>query len=423
MMSHRTRVESTYRPETVVPPPPWGSEGPIITRVRTLVTAPEGVNLVVVIVETSEPGLVGYGCATFTQRAFTVVSAIEDYIAPLVTGRDVHDITDLQAGLTVDSYWRGGPVLGNAISGVDMALWDIKGKLAGMPVWQLLGGRVREHVECYVHASGTTAGELADQIERQLANGFRHVRCQVATPGGLSYGASPERQGLRWNPTDYVAHVPGVLADVRERVGTEVGIIHDIHERLSPALAVALVERLDPLGLLYVEDPLAPEDAGWLPRLRERTSSRIAFGELLTRTIDYLPLVADRLVDVVRCHVSALGGITPAWKLATLAETFGLQTTWHGPRDVSPIGHAANLAMEIASPATLVREHHEFSDAAREIFPGTPMAAHGVVAPGAAPGLGVDVDEKRAALHPPVEAIANWHYMRVRRTDGTVQRP
>ncbi len=419
------RVVSTYRPETAVPPPPWDGEeqGPRITRVRCVITAPEGVNLVVVIVETSEPGLVGYGCATFTQRAFTVAAAINDYIAPLVIGRSVHDVTDIHAGLTVDSYWRGGPVLGNAISGVDMALWDIKGKLAALPVWQLLGGKVREHVECYVHASGTTGEELVDQVDRQLARGFRHVRCQVSTPGSLSYGASPEREGLRWNPTDYVAHVPGVLERVVDHVGDRVGIIHDIHERLSPGLAIALVERLDPLQLLYVEDPLAPEDAGWLPRLRQRTSARIAFGELLTRTTDYLPLVTDQLVDILRCHVSALGGITPAWQLSKVAETFGVQTVWHGPRDVSPVGHAANLAMEIASPACLVREHHEFGDPAQEMFPGTPVAENGVVRPSEEPGLGIAFVEKLAKTHPPVEAIANWHYMRVRRTDGTVQRP
>jgi mannonate dehydratase len=419
------RVLATYAPDSHIPSAPWDehTQGVHITNVRCIVTAPEHVNLVVVIVETSEPGLVGYGCATFTQRALAVQSVVEHYLRPLVIGRSIDDISDIHAVLSLDSYWRSGPVLNNAISGIDMALWDLKGKAANLPTWQLLGGRVREVVPCYVHATGTRVPELHDQVQRQIDRGYRHVRCQVSVPGSMSYGAAPESRDLRWSQEDYLAHVPDVLLGVRELVGDRVQILHDVHERLSPGLAVRLVERLDPIGLFYVEDPLAPEDLGWLPRLRERTSSRIAMGELFTRVEDYLPLIQDRLVDVLRCHMSALGGLTPAARLSHVAESYGVQIAWHGPRDVSPIGHAANFALEISSPAFGIREHHEFTDAASEVFPGTLVADEGSVRPSTRPGLGVGFDEAAAAKHPPVPPTANWHYARVRRTDGTVQRP
>ncbi|MGB4135771.1 MAG: enolase C-terminal domain-like protein [Microbacterium sp.] len=418
-------VRSSYRPDAHVPPEPWRGEqdGPTITDVRCVITAPEGVNLVVVIVETSEPGLIGYGCATFTQRAFVVRTAIEEHVRPLVLGRAVADVADIHRAVFVESYWRGDVTLNSALSGLDEALWDIKGKVANLPVWQLLGGRVRESVPCYVHASGTTPEELLDQARRQVENGYTHVRCQVNVPGTLSYGAAPESREARWDPDAYVSYVPDVLERMREELGDGVRVLHDVHERLSPGLALEFIRRIDHLGLFFIEDPLAPEDLGWLPRLRTGTSTRIAIGELFTRMDEYTRIIAARDVDIVRCHVSALGGITPAWQLAQIADAFGVQLALHGPRDVSPVGHAANLAIEFAAPALAVREHHEFADAAHEVFPGIPLASSGGIRPSDAPGLGIGFDERAASAHPPVEPTANWHYMRARRVDGTVQRP
>src|SRR6059058_1836885 len=176
-----------------VVPPAWEPTGGLpalqITDVRAICTAPEGIRLVVVKVEMSEPGLYGLGCATFTQRPLAVVTAIEQYLAPFLRGRDPGDIEDIYQSAYVSSYWRSGPVLNNALSGVDMALWDILGKRAGMPVYQLLGGKCRRAVDTYRHASGARFQDVEKQVRGFLERGYRHVRIQVAIPGQATYGA------------------------------------------------------------------------------------------------------------------------------------------------------------------------------------------------------------------------------------------
>lgn len=427
--------------------PPWAdSDGLRITGVRTILTAPEKITLVVVRIDTSEPGLYGLGCATFTQRARAVAEAVDSYLAPQLVGRDPADITDIGSSLLVSSYWRFGPVLNNALSGVDMALWDIKGKQAGLPVWQLLGGRCRTAVPVYAHASGRDAVEVEDNVRRYLDAGYRHVRCQVAVPGALTYGApsTPDvgeptsrttsattddghsRRSLApraWNPDVYLEVVPALFAHLREQLGPDVHLLHDVHERLHPTQAVRLAKELEPFRLFFLEDLLAPEDLGWLPTIRTQTATPLAIGELFTNPAEYVPLVKDRLIDFVRCHISAIGGLTPAWRLASTAELFGIRTAWHGPADVSPVGHAANLALDLASPNFGIQEQHVFNEAAMEVFPGCPQVRDGHLWPSEAPGLGVDIDEKLAAKFPPVDPLVNDAWTRTRLPDGTVQRP
>src|ERR1051326_19107 len=160
-----------------------------ISDIKTILTAPNGIRLVVVKVETTEAGLVGWGCATFTQRALVVQTAIEQYLRPFLIGRNVDEIEDIWQSSYVSSYWRNGPVLFNAMSGVDIALWDIKAKRAGMPLYQLLGGKVRFGADCYFHASGSSFSEVEESARKAMEQGFRHVRVQVSTPGYASYGA------------------------------------------------------------------------------------------------------------------------------------------------------------------------------------------------------------------------------------------
>jgi mannonate dehydratase len=425
--------------------PPWQSSerGVRITGVRTILTAPERITLVVVKIETSEPGLYGLGCATFTQRARAVATAIEDYLAPQLIGRDPADITDIASSLLVSSYWRLGPVLNNALSGIDMALWDLKGKQAGLPVWQLLGGRCRTAVPVYAHAAGRDAAEVEDNVRAYVEKGYRYVRCQVAIPGALTYGApaaagaSDQRGGSAesgltvrpsltpnaWEPDGYLRVVPALFAHLREQLGPWIHLLHDVHERLHPTQAVRLAKELEPFHLFFLEDLLAPEDLGWLPTVRAQTATPLAIGELFTNPAEYVPLVRDRLIDFVRCHISAIGGLTPAWRLASAAELFGIRTAWHGPGDVSPVGHAANLALDLAAPNFGIQEQHVFNAAAAEVFPGTPEVRDGHLWPSDAPGLGVDLDEKAAAKYPPVEALVNDAWTRTRLPDGTVQRP
>ena len=425
--------------------PPWqeSSGGTRITGVRALLTAPEGITLVVVKIETSDPGLYGLGCATFTQRAQAVAEAVDSYLAPQLIGRDPADITDIASSLLVSSYWRFGPILNNALSGVDMALWDLKGKQAGLPVWQLLGGRCRSAVPVYAHASGRDAAEVEDNVRAYAENGYRYVRCQVAIPGALTYGAPSAgasarstgsggdsalalRPGLTrdaWEPDAYLRVVPALFAHLRDQLGPEIQLLHDVHERLHPTLAVQLAKELEPFRLFFLEDLLAPEDLGWLPTIRAQTATPLAIGELFTNPAEYVPLLKDRLVDFVRCHISAIGGLTPAWRLASAAELFGIRTAWHGPGDVSPIGHAANLALDLAAPNFGIQEQHAFNSAAADVFPGCPEIRDGHLWPSDAPGLGVDLDEDLAAKFPPVDPLTNDAWTRTRLPDGTVQRP
>ncbi|MDQ3613036.1 MAG: starvation-sensing protein RspA, partial [Chloroflexota bacterium] len=211
-----------------------------IRDVKVILTAPDGIRLVIVKVETSEPGLYGLGCATFTQRPFVVKTAVDDYLCPFLAGRDVHDIEDIWQAMYVSSYWRNGPVLNCAMSGVDMALWDIKGKIAGLPVYQLFGGKTREAADVYVHASGAEPEAVEDHARAFLEGGFRYIRCQVGVPGSSTYGVSKRTNDRyyavsiathqeRWSPEAYVRRIPALFEHIRNTLGPDVELLHDIH--------------------------------------------------------------------------------------------------------------------------------------------------------------------------------------------------
>jgi len=419
-------------------PPPWDhgdAGGPRIRNVRVILTAPEGIRLVVVKIETDEPDLYGLGCATFTQRPLAVATAIEQYVKPQVVGRSVHDIEDIWSVLAVSSYWRSGPVLNNAISGIDMALWDIKGKLAGMPLYDLLGGRCRIAATVYVHASGRDPVEVEDEARGFMEQGFNHIRCQVAVPGSSTYGVSgaldseephPAHLRLRqepWDPGTYARAVPALFEHLRLTLGDQVELLHDIHERVPAITAIGMARELERYRLFFLEDPLAPEANGYFPLLRQQTSIPLAMGELYVNVNEVLPLIKDRLIDFIRVHLSDIGGITPARKLAAMCEFFGVRTAWHGPGDVSPVGHAANLHVDLAVPNFGIQEAHRFADVCREVFPGTPEIHDGMMWANDQPGLGIDVDEELAARYPYPEHPLNGAWPPVRLHDGTVQRP
>ncbi len=408
----RTKPEHAAPPPLL--PPPWddGGQQPRIRKVKVILTCPDEIRLVIVKVETVEPDLFGLGCATFTQRPSAVVTAIEDFVTPQVLGRSVHDIEDIWQMLAVSSYWRSGPILNNAMSGIDMALWDIKGKLAGMPLYDVLGGRCRVAAPLYVHASGRDAHEVEEDARRFMEQGFKYIRCQVAVPGASTYGVAgaldseePHPHHLRlhqeaWDPAAYVRIVPRLFEHLRGALGDEVELLHDIHERVPPILAIGLAKALEPYRLFFLEDPFAPEDNGYFPLLRQQSAIPIAMGELYVNVNEYLPLIQQRLFDFIRVHLSDIGGITPARKLAALCEFFGVRTAWHGPGDVSPVGHAANLHLDLAVPNFGIQEAYLFSDRMREVFPGSPEIREGAMWANDLPGLGIDIDEERAAAYP-----------------------
>ncbi|MBN1399227.1 MAG: starvation-sensing protein RspA, partial [Anaerolineae bacterium] len=267
-----------------------------ITDVQTILTAPDGIRLVVVKVLTSEPGLYGLGCATFTQRPLATAEAIESYLKPFAIGRDVDRIEDLYQAAYVSSYWRSGPVLNNALSGLDEALWDIKGKRASMPVYQLLGGKAREAVPVYVHASGGEFVEVEDRARAFMEQGFRYIRCQVGIRGYSTYGsrggqvstALDATQQRTFEPTPYVLTAPKLFEHLRTTLGDEIELLHDVHERIPPIQGVWLAKQLEPYRLFFLEDLFAPEDNDYFRMVREQCSVPLAMGELFVNQAEYV---------------------------------------------------------------------------------------------------------------------------------------
>ena len=401
-----------------------------IKSVKAIATAPQGSNLIVVKVETTEPGLYGLGCATFTQRAFAVVTAINSYLNEFCVGRDVDNIEDMWNAAYVSSYWRNGPVLNNALSGLDEALWDIKGKRANMPVYQLLGGKSRFAIPCYTHASGNTPEAVADHAQKIMADGFKYVRIQQGGYGAVGAAGSNAQPDFKeagfgmpvdnyMNEKLYLKSVPKMFDVVRKRCGEEVELLHDIHERVQPMDAINMIKSLEEYDPFFIEDPFSPENMEWFKQLRATTSVPIAMGELFNNINEFKMPMVNQWFDFIRVHVSQIGGITPAMKIARLGEWFNVRTAFHGPGDVSPVGHAAHAHIDLAVWNFGIQEAVSFSDKMLEVFSGCPTMKNGYMSVNEVPGIGVDIDEKAAAKYP-ISTKSNWQ---VRKKDGTLIRP
>ncbi|MDE0298469.1 MAG: starvation-sensing protein RspA [Candidatus Poribacteria bacterium] len=395
-----------------------------IEDVQTILTQPEGSRLIVVKIMTSQPGLYGLGCATFTQRFHAVHTAIEKHLKPFLIGRDVSRIEEIWQMAMVNGYWRNGPVLNNAISGADQALWDIKGKQAGMPLYQLLGGKCREGAAVYGHADGRDEHEVEDSVRKYMAQGYRYIRIQMGGYGGQAEklvkpdGAPP---GAYFDPKAYMRDMLHMMEHVRSKVGDEIELLHDIHERLKPIDAVQFAKDVERFKLFFLEDPLAPEDLEWFQHIRQQCATPIAMGELFNSPREWQPLIADKLIDFLRMHVSQMGGITPARNAAAFANMYGIRTAWHGPGDTSPVGHAANLHLDLWAPNFGIQEWCRFSDSVYEVFPGTPEVRNGYMYPNDQPGLGIDVNEELAAKYPCADEVVDWTQTRL--PDGSPTRP
>ena len=386
----------------------------LIKDIRVICTAPEGINLVVVKVDTNQPGLYGLGCATFAYRHLTVKHLVEEYLKPLLVGRDAQNIEELWQLMHQNGYWRNGPIENNAISGIDMALWDIKGKIAAMPVYQLFGGKVREGIPVYRHVDGKDIEEICENILRYQEMGITHLRCQCGGYGGAAYGDTPAtapegaHDGMYLDAKKYIRDTVQLFEQIRERIGYEMQLVHDVHERIAPVEAIKLAKELEPFDLFFLEDPVPLEQTGWLKNLRQQTSIPIAQGEI--------------------------GGITPARKLQIFAEQFGVRTAWHGPGDMSPLAHAANIHIDLAAPNFGVQEWSGIEPpnfiiqelkgphgVLLEVFPGLPEYRNGYVYANDRPGLGVDLNEEEAAKYPCEKTVTTWTQTRAR--DGALVTP
>ena len=400
------------------------SKSVTIRDIKTILTQPAGSRLIIVKVLTSEPGLYGLGCATFTQRFHAVHAAIEKHLKPFALGRDVSRIEELWQMAMVHGYWRNGPVLNNAISGIDQALWDIKGKMANMPVYELLGGKTREAAAVYTHANGRTPEEVADNVKQFMEDGYRYVRIQMGGYGGKGAPiVKPEGapKGAYYDPRDYTRKMLGMMEHVRKEVGQEVELLHDIHERLQPIDAVRFAKDVERFNLFFLDDALAPEDIARFRNIRSQCATRLAMGELFNNPHEWKTLIEERLIDYIRMHVSQMGGITPARSVALYANVNGVHTAWHGPGDTSPVGHAANLHLDLWAPNFGIQEWCRFNDRVYEMFPGLPEVRDGYMYPNDKPGLGIDIDEDLAAEYPVQDTIEQW--TQTRWPDGSPVRP
>jgi mannonate dehydratase len=398
----------------------------LITDARVVVSSP-GRNYVTLIIDTDE-GIRGIGDATLNGRELAVESYLRDHVVPLLIGREANRIEDMWHYLYKGAYWRRGPVTMTAIAAVDVALWDIKGKAAGMPVYELLGGAARTGVMVYGHASGSDLEELADDFSAHIELGYKAIRVQASIPGvektygipaqGAHYepasGSLPQEDS--WETTSYLDFAPRLFEFVRERFGFGVHVLHDVHHRLTPIEAGRLGASLEPYRPFWMEDPTPAEDQTAFRLIRQHTTTPIAVGEVFNSIWDCQTLITERLIDYIRTSVSHAGGITHLRRIFSLAELYGVRSGSHGAGDLSPITMAAALHVDLSIPNFGVQEYMGHTPQTAEVFRHDYTFDDGLMHPGTAPGLGVDFDEKAAARFP-----YNPKYLPVnRRLDGTV---
>jgi mannonate dehydratase len=381
-------------------------------------------------IETSEPGLYGIGSASNHFQTHAVIAAIENHLKPFITGKDANQIEDLWQSAHLRTYWRNGPVNNNAIAAMDMALWDIKGKRAGMPVYELLGGKVRDAVPCYDHAAGNDAEAAVASVQKSLARGFRHVRIQFGNYGGGGFipageGSRPEgrQSGPAFDEETYVTKVSSMFEQVRSKLGFEPKLCHDVHSHLTGMNAAEFCRRMQPLQMYFIEDVLPPEQLSWYKHIREICTTPQAVGEVFSHPFEYLPLITERLIDFVRCRVSAIGGITQAKKIAHLCEVFGLKTAFQEGGDNDPVNQLAAYHVDISSPGFGIQEENAFPEASREMLPGCAEIRGGYLYGSGKPGLGIDIDENLAAKYPLAPITDGSPYSLDRTMDGALVKP
>jgi mannonate dehydratase len=382
-----------------------------IERADVIVASP-GRNFVTLKITTSD-GIIGWGDATLNGRELAVASYLSEHVIPLLPGRDAHAIENTWQFLYRGAYWRGGPVTMTAIAAVDMALWDIKGKASGLPVYQLLGGPSRTGCLVYTHATGRDIPELLDSVERKREEGYLAIRCQTAIPGlpasygvpteGKEYepaarGAAPKIES--WDSRLYIAYIPSVFEAVRNKFGAELILLHDAHHRLTPTEAVQLGRSLEPYDLFWLEDCMPVENQALFRQVRQGTSIPLAIGEIFTSPWDANLLISERLIDYLRASLTHAGGITGLRKMLTFAELFQIKSGCHGPTDVSPISMAAALHLGLSIHNFGIQEHMPHVQLTDEAFPHAYRFADGRMHPGDEPGLGAELDEDLASRYP-----------------------
>ena len=414
-----------------------------ITDIKVILTQVGNTHMTNAKVFTSEPGLYGVGCGGHAERQSIVAQTIEQYLKPAAVGRYVDEIEDIWQMAWLAPYWRGSVDANNAMSAIDGALWDIMGKRAGMPVHNLLGGKLRPALPMFANVNGSDLKQLEENSRARIAEGYKHLRVGAVGGdgtgrGGGAGGRGGARRRRPWSGrtggpdrrpgqsawrrragfarfwrararstssagtgSQYMNNLINSLEHLRKTIGFGVDMCAEVDFRLKPSEGLVLAKALEPFRMFWVEEVFAPEDLAWHEVLRKQCSTPIAWGEVAVSQTEWLPLVSNRWIDFMRMHISACGGLNMARKVAAMCEFFGVRTAWHGPGNVSPVGHAVNTHIDFAVPNFGCGEGAPFSAQLQEIFPGCPERKNGMTYSNDLPGLGIDIDEKAAAKYAP----------------------
>ena len=377
---------------------------------------------------TTEDGIYGLGDATLNGRELAVVSYLNDHVLPLLIGRDARRIEDLWQYLYKGAYWRRGPVTMAAISAVDTALWDIKGKSLNVPLYQLLGGASRDAVLVYGHANGADVEETVTAVAEYLKLGYKAIRAQSGIPGLQStYGVGRGKMHYEpaeidapaenlWNTDLYLNFVPQLFARLRKEFGEDIPLLHDVHHRLTPIEAARLGKSLEPYHLFWLEDAVPAELQEGFRLIRQHTTTPLAVGEVFNSIYDCQQLIREQLIDYIRATVVHAGGISHLRKIASFAELHQVRTGAHGATDMSPVCIAAALHFDLSVHNFGIQEYMRHTEETERVFPHAYTFANGMMHPGEKPGLGVDIDENLASSFPYRRAYLPIN----RRLDGTM---
>ncbi len=381
-----------------------------ILRCRVIVTSP-GRNFVTLKIETDE-GIYGIGDATLNGREMAVVSYLEEHVIPCLEGRDARRIEDIWQYLYRGCYWRRGPVTMTAIAAVDVALWDIKAKAAGMPLYQLLGGACRDGVMVYGHANGESLDETEAEVARYLEQGYKAVRAQTGVPGlSSTYGVSADKMFYEpadstvptentWSSEQYLDHAPKLFKRLRKQFGFEPHLLHDVHHRLTPIEAARLGKSLEPYRLFWMEDPVPADNQEAFQLIRQHTVTAVAVGEIFNSIWDCKHLIENQLIDFIRATVVHAGGISHLRRIADFAAMYQVRTGCHGATDLSPVTMGAALHFDLSVANFGIQEYMRHTPDTDAVFPHSYTFDDGYLHPGDTPGHGVDIDEELAASFP-----------------------
>jgi len=401
----------------------------IIKDVKVITTSAGGTyRWVFLKISTNEPGLYGIGSANNNYETKAVIAALEDHLKPWLIGKDPNRIEDLWQSAQMKTYWRNGPVNNNVLAAMDMALWDIKGKRAGMPLYELLGGKAHDAVAVYDHQGGRTREACLESLQKSLANGFRHVRIQYGEGyGGGGFipageGNRPEGgfQGAAFDEDQYIDVIPPIFEYLRSQAGFAPKLIHDVHSKMNGSNAVELSRRMQPMQMYFMEDILPPEQISWYRNIRQICSTPQAIGEVFSHPFEVIPLVQDRLIDFIRCRVAAIGGITPLRKLVAMCELYGVKTAFQEGGENDPVNQMASYHIDISSSAFGIQEENHFPQIVHDLFPGMGQIRKGYLYDSGKPGLGLEIDEAVAAKYPLGEIRGGGAYKTDRTIDGKV---